>query len=263
MKRCRRCKQTPCAPPVLEPYAKTPQGRDVVRCHACGGLFEMTWRGPRITDAAHTHAPPSRGRAGCELESGWPDVLTHRLAVRCPQPMTSLAEITVQDADGRDVRLGELIHRPTVIVVPRYYGCLPCRDYLQQVSDRLDELEAHGAAAVGISVGAVHQARWLMEERRIRFPLLVDPERRFYDAIDLPKKWWVGLNPRGWVNYARAIRRGSRQGRIVSPNQLPGLVVVDQDARSRAIHRGKALGDYPPFEVVLGELGRATEPAPA
>jgi len=177
--------------------------------------------------------------------------------------MTSLAEITVQDADGADVRLGALIARPTIIVVPRYYGCLPCRDYLQQVSDHLDEVEAAGAAALGISVGAAHQARWLMEEWGIRFPLLVDPERRFYDAIDLPQRWWVGLNPRGWINYARALARGSRQGRIVAPNQLPGLVVVDEQVRPLSIHRGRALGDYPPLDWVLAELGRASQPAPA
>ena len=177
--------------------------------------------------------------------------------------MTSLAGITVQDADGADARLGALIARPTTIVVPRYYGCLPCRDYLQQVSDHLDEVEAAGAAALGISVGAAHQARWLMEEQGIRFPLLVDRERRFYDVIDLPQRWWVGLNPRGWINYARALARGSRQGSIVAPNQLPGLVVVDAGADALAIHRGRALGDYPPFDEVLAELGRAALPAPA
>ncbi len=176
---------------------------------------------------------------------------------------SSLSAIAVHDLDGRDIALGELIDRPTVIVVPRYYGCLPCRDYLQQVSDRYDEVQAAGAAALGVSVGADHQARWLMDEQGIRFPLLLDPDRHLYVAIDLPRRWWVGLNPRGWVNYARAIRRGSRQGAIVSPNQLPGLVVVDQDARPRSIHRGRALGDYPPLDSVLGELGQAAKPVPS
>jgi hypothetical protein len=177
--------------------------------------------------------------------------------------MISLADIAVEDRDGREVRIGDLVDRLTIIVVPRYYGCLPCRDYLQQVSDRLDEVEAAGGAALGISVGAAHQARWLIEERGIRFPLLVDPERHLYDAIDLPRKWWVGFNPRGWVNYGRAIARGSRQGRIIEPNQLPGLVVLNPNADAISIHRGKALGDYPPLDEVLVELGRAGAPAPA
>lgn len=168
--------------------------------------------------------------------------------------MTSLANVEVQTADGQDVRLGDMVDRPTVVVIPRYYGCLPCRDYLRQVSDASDKLERVGAAALGVSVGAAHQARWLMEERGVRFPLLVDPERHLYDAIDLPRKWWVGLNPRGWWNYARAIARGNRQGRIIEPNQLPGLALLDAEAKAVWVHRGRALGDYPKLERVLTEL---------
>lgn len=177
--------------------------------------------------------------------------------------MTSLADIVVRDVDGSDVRLGEVADRPAIVVVPRYYGCMPCRDYLRQVSDRYDEVEAAGGKAVGVSVGADHQARWLMEERGIRFPLLVDPDRRLYDAIDLPRRWWVGLNPRGWWNYARAIARGNRQGRIIEPNQLPGLVLLDSEAQAAWVHRGSALGDYPKLDRVLGELRRLTGGASA
>jgi peroxiredoxin len=168
-----------------------------------------------------------------------------------------LAEIGVRDISGELVRVGDLVDHPTILVIPRYYGCLPCRDYLFQVSRRLDEVSAAGGAALGVSVGAEHQARWLTTEKGIRFPLLLDPDRNIYDALDLPRRWWVTLNPRGWWNYARAIARGSRQGKIVEPNQLPGLALLDADANAVWIHRGKGLGDYPPFDRVLDELGRA------
>lgn len=172
----------------------------------------------------------------------------------------ALADIHVQTAEGEQIRLGDLVDRPTILVIPRYYGCLPCRDYLRQVSGRLGELEGVGVAALGVSVGAAHQARWLIEERGIRFPLLVDPERRVYDALDLPRKWWVSLNPRGWWNYARAIARGNRQGRIIEPNQLPGLAVLDAEANAVWIHRGRALGDYPPLDRVLAAAAISTSP---
>jgi hypothetical protein len=89
----------------------------------------------------------------------------------------------------------------------------------------------------------------------------VDPGRSVYEALDLPRRWWVGLNPRGWWNYLRALLRGNRQGRIIEPNQLPGLAILDADARAIWIHRGRALGDYPPIETVLRQLARvgATE----
>ena len=90
----------------------------------------------------------------------------------------------------------------------------------------------------------------------MRFGLLVDPDRRVYAALDLPRRWWVGLHPKGWWNYLRAILRGNRQGRIVEPNQLPGLALLDANAVAVGIHRGSALGDYPPVAVVVEKLAR-------
>lgn len=175
-------------------------------------------------------------------------------------PGIPLADLLVRTPTGEVARIGDLVKRLTVLVIPRYYGCLPCRDYLCQVSERLDEVENAGAQALGLSVGADYQARWLVEQRGIRFPLLVDPKREVYDALDLPRKWWVNLNPRGWLNYARAIARGNRQGKIIEPNQLPGLALLDANANAIWVHRGRALGDYPNLDKVLvhlTELGTA------
>lgn len=88
----------------------------------------------------------------------------------------TLADITVQSVEGEAVRLGDVVDRPTVLVIPRYYGCL------RRLSERLDDVHAAGAAALGVSVGADYQARWLMAEQGVRFPLLVDPGRRVYAA---------------------------------------------------------------------------------
>jgi len=179
-----------------------------------------------------------------------------RSAARGHQVSTPLADASVRSADGEPMLLGDVVRRPTILVIPRYYGCLPCRDYLRRLSERLDEVEAAGASALGISVGADYQARWLMDEQGVRFPLLVDPDRRVYEALELPRRWWVGLNPLGWWNYVRALARGNRQGRIIEPNQLPGLALLDADARAVWVHRGRALGDYPPIDRVLAQLGR-------
>ena len=68
------------------------------------------------------------------------------------------------------------------------------------------------------------------------------------------------LNPRGWWNYARAIARGSRQGKIVEPNQIPGLAVLDANANAIWIHRGKGLGDYPALNEVLEDFRKPHPP---
>lgn len=36
--------------------------------------------------------------------------------------MTRLADARVQTPDGRDVDLGDLVERPTILVLTRYYG---------------------------------------------------------------------------------------------------------------------------------------------
>ncbi|MBI2168532.1 MAG: AhpC/TSA family protein [Actinobacteria bacterium] len=165
-----------------------------------------------------------------------------------------LADVKAQTASGEVVRIGDLVDRPTVLVVPRYYGCLPCRGYLRDVTAALPELAELGAGALAVSSGADFQARWLMEEQGVAFPLLVDPERHTHEALALPRRWWVALHPKGWWKYLRAIFRGNRQGRIVDPIQIPGLALLDEHAVARRIHRGRALGDYPPIATVLDEL---------
>jgi hypothetical protein len=50
---------------------------------------------------------------------------------------------------------------------------------------RLSAASVRGAA-LAVSAGADHQAHWLMEEQGVRFPLLVDPDRRVHTALELP-----------------------------------------------------------------------------
>lgn len=176
--------------------------------------------------------------------------------------MSNLSDITLSAHDGSPARIGDLVERPTIVVIPRYYGCMPCRDYLRQVSDRYDEIERADGAALGVSVGADYQASWLIEKYGISFPLLVDPERRLYDALELGRKLSVALNPRGWARYARAIARGNRQGKIIEPIQQPGLALLGAGAEVEWVHRGRTVGDYPPLDEVIERL-RALAPAGA
>jgi peroxiredoxin len=168
--------------------------------------------------------------------------------------VSTLAEIEVLRPAGGAAVIGELVDRPTILVIPRYYGCMPCRDYLRQVTERYDEVASAGGAALGVSVGAGFQAAWLAEHYAIPFPLLVDPERKVNGALELPRRLSVVLNPRGWWTYARAIAHGNRQGRVVDPFQIPGLALLDAGAEPAWVHRGTALGDYPPLDEVIARL---------
>ena len=149
--------------------------------------------------------------------------------------------------------LGDAVRRPTIIPIVRYYGCMPCRDFLLALDQLADEADQAGIGIVGVGRAADYQARHLMETG-IDYDLLLDPEQRLYRALDLRRfPWWKMLDPRTWRNYLRAARR-ARQGRITNhPLQSPGVVVLDEDLRILYLHRGATIGDYPPPTQVLEE----------
>ena len=88
------------------------------------------------------------------------------------------------------------------------------------------------------------------------YPCLVDPQRRLYQALRIRRMGLTDFfNLQGWRNYLRAFRRGARQGWMTGdPRQLPGVAVLDARAGVRFLHRGEALGDYPPLSEALDQL---------
>ncbi|NUR27744.1 MAG: AhpC/TSA family protein [Catenulispora sp.] len=162
-----------------------------------------------------------------------------------------VAPLTLYDADGNPVELADLLDRPTVVPLVRYYGCMPCRAFLHELDDVRAELDQIGVRVIAVGGAADYQARDLMEHG-IAFPLLLDPTHRLYGALDLRHiPWSALLQPVTWRNYLRSARR-ARQGRITDhPLQAPGLAILDADLTVVFLHRGKTLGDYPPVPRIL------------
>lgn len=118
-----------------------------------------------------------------------------------------------------------------------------------------DEIRDLGAGALGISVAADFQAQHLMNDG-IDFELLLDPERNFKErALEVRRiPWWTYLLPSTLWNYLKWARR-TRQGRITAgPTEPPAVAIVDTDGVVRYVHRGAALGDYPPIDEVMAHL---------
>ena len=168
-----------------------------------------------------------------------------------------LEDLELRRADGTPVRLTEVIDRLTIIPIVRYYGCMPCRDFLLALEEHRHDLDSAGVAVLGVGRAADFQAAHLMESG-IGYELLVDPDEHMYHALDLRRfPWWRMLDPRTWRNYVRSLRR-ARQGRITNhPLQSPGVVALDADLRVRYLHRGATIGDYPPVQVVIDDLLQA------
>jgi peroxiredoxin len=178
-------------------------------------------------------------------------------------PGDAVADMELTTIDSATRRLSGLAAGPVVIPLVRYYGCMPCRDYLAQLEGARPKIEELGYTVVGVGGAADYQARALMADG-IGFELLLDPEHRLYEALAVGHfPWWKMMMPGTWRRYLRAAR-GARQGKITGhPLQAPGLVVLDADLRIQFVHRGETLGDYPPIDVLLGVLVRLAAGDPA
>jgi hypothetical protein len=120
-------------------------------------------------------------------------------------------------------------------------------------------IEAAGAGVIAVGTGSVAQARRLTETGT-PFPCLVDSQQRLYRLLDLRR---VGLStlldPATYLNYWRAWRRGSRQGKVTGdPRQLSGVAILDAGGSLRWRHISRTIGDYPPLTTVLGQVRRLT-----
>lgn len=165
-------------------------------------------------------------------------------------------DLELRTPAGELARLGDCLAAPvTVVQLVRYFGCLPCQEWLIDL-DRAVAAEKIGALAVGGS--ADYQAAWLQEERGVRMPLLLDPEHRFREQVDAVKPLcWRMADPRGGAAYLRSLRHGFRPQALTRDSvRSPGVVILDRDGGVRWSYFGIRIGDYPPINLVLDVSAR-------
>lgn len=163
-----------------------------------------------------------------------------------------LAEIPLLDPDGEPTSLGAHGGDILVLQLVRYFGCLPCQQWLIELDRATTQLATVGAWPVAVGGSADYQARWLRDERGVRMPLLLDPDQRLLDALQVGRIGGRLLDPRGLASYGRAMRAGLRPQRITRDTvQAPGVVILDAQLEVRWRHVGKRIGDYPPLNDVL------------
>lgn len=172
--------------------------------------------------------------------------------------MIDLSDVEVLDPDGSAHRLGDLVDRPAIVDMVRYYGCAPCRDQLVVLQRHAEQIEATGGMLLAIGPAAAYQAQLLAERTGIGFPLLLDPAHEVVRRTGMHRQSLIRFvfDLRAWLRWLRAFfRRG--QGRIVGAYwETPAILVLDEHARVRWSHLGRSIGDYPPIETTLEELRR-------
>ncbi len=161
--------------------------------------------------------------------------------------------------DGDGVVLQDLLDLPlTVVQLVRYFGCLPCQEWLVNLDRVAGELARQGVGAIGIGGSADYQATWLRAEKDVGLPLLLDPEHRFRGHVGASKPLgWRMVDPRGVAAYTRSLVNGFRPQHITRDTvRSPGVVVIDQTGVVRWRHVGNRIGHYPPLDEVLAAVSR-------
>ena len=118
------------------------------------------------------------------------------------------------------------------------------------------EFTAKGATLVAIGLGDANYARLFREETGITFPLLIDEERKAYQAAELKKANIFHLL-RG--DNAKARKRakagGHRQHKLgKDPFQLGASFVFGPGDVDRFAHISQTFGDNAPIEDLLRAL---------
>ena len=143
-----------------------------------------------------------------------------------------------------------------VIQLVRYFGCLPCQDWLIGLDRMGADLAARGAVATAVGGSTDYQARWLRDERGVSMPLLLDPEHAFREAVDMTAPLGMRLaDPRGISAYVASFARGNRPQWITKDTvRSPGVVILDRNLAVVWRHEGVRIGDYPTHATVLDAL---------
>jgi peroxiredoxin len=170
-------------------------------------------------------------------------------------------EISLATPDGETVPVTALAETAFVVVqLVRYFGCLPCQDWLCELDAAAPDLAASGVGVAAVGGSADYQARWLRDERRMTMPLYLDPDHTFRTAVSADERLGLRLlDPRGAAAYTRSMRRGYRPQKITRDTVLaPAVVILDQAMKVRWRHVGERIGDYPPLrEVERAAVGLA------
>ena len=178
-----------------------------------------------------------------------------------PPTPSEIAAIALTDPDGNPTTLGEFAADPLVVVLVRYFGCLPCQEFVRDLDAQLDRLpEASRVIAVGGS--ADHQARWLRDTKGVQMPLLLDPDqevRAVAGVGDLSALQMASVG--GATNYVKSLFRGFRpQVPTADATKAPGIVIFDSDFNVTWVHHGEMLGDYPTIDDLINTVRSATKP---
>ena len=118
------------------------------------------------------------------------------------------------------------------------------------------EFRQKGAHLAAIGLGDANYARLFREETGIQFPLLIDADRKAYQAAGLRSaNLFHMLRSDNTAARNRAKSAGHKQHKLgQNPFQLGGSFVLGPGNEDRYVHISQTFGDNAPVEELLGAL---------
>ena len=173
-------------------------------------------------------------------------------------------DLEVLRPDGQAVRLGSVwAGRPVVLALVRHFGCIFCKEQVGRLREIVDDIHVGGAELVILGSGSPQMAGFFAEDFAIATPVLTDPQRHVYAALEArrPPRWGF-MDPRVAVRGLKALVQGHRQ-QFGNPDlgdetQLGGIFIVQPGGEVAWAHRSAFAGDHPSnVEVLVALRGAA------
>lgn len=174
---------------------------------------------------------------------------------------TQAPDAMVEDADGKAVRLHDLLDRGLVALVFYRGGWCPfCNHQIHALTTAWPELQRRGVTPVAISVDRVDEASKTRATYDIPFPVLADPDLRAHTAFGVVHRADDAEVER-LKSFGLDIERAS--GKTHHAFAVPAIFIVDQ---ARVVRWAHADADYkvrPTTEQLLAAIdGLGLAPAP-
>ena len=126
---------------------------------------------------------------------------------------------------------------------------------MAQLCQQQGELERLSVKVLILSFGTLPAAQAWLEETCSPFELLLDPERRVYDAYELERSTLRSWNVRTLWRYVQLLASGRRwRGIQGDSTQLGADLIIDPDGLVRLAHYSHDPTDRPDVEHLLDTL---------
>jgi peroxiredoxin len=159
--------------------------------------------------------------------------------------------------DGQS--LSEATSRPLFLVFLRHFGCTFCREAVDTISKKRQEIEAGGSRLAFVHLGTEEKAQWFFKPYGLLdAPRFSDPEGPLYQAFGLLRaELGQYLNSESILRMVLAWSRGHFVGLPAGDVQrMPGAFLMDRGEIRKAF-RHKLVSDRPDYVALAKPIENA------